>query len=189
MVTVRRVLTTACMLTMLLTLVGTTAYAQGFPFPQTQPAPAAPAPDPRLARIRQWLEAKGFRVLEVEARRTQAGDPQWWVATVARYSQPSMNTVIDQAFFMWAAMYDPLKQEDPKTYLSTNQVWTKYWIMLHARLGDLTAFAGAFQAARSDAEREAAINGLLSKALFGVVDAERGQRVDEKDFINKNFTR
>jgi len=192
-VMVRRCAMTLCLTMMFLSLVGTTARAQGFPFPPTQPAapaaPAQPAPDPRLAQIRQWLEAKGFRVLEVESRRTPAGEPQWWTATAAKYSQPSIDKVVDQAFFMWAAMYEPLKQEDPKTYLSTNQVWTKYWIIFHARLSDLTTFVGAFQAAKSEAERGEAVNALFRKALLAVWDVERGQQVDQKDFINKNFTR
>jgi len=190
-VTARRYATTLC-LTMILTAVVTTVAhaAQAFPFPPTQPStPAQPAVDPRLAQIRQWLEAKGFRVLEVESRRTSAGEPQWWTETAAKYAQPSGDRVIDQAFFMWAAMYDPLKQEDARTYLSVSQLWTKYEIIFHARLSSLTTFVQAYQAARSDAERGQVVSTLLGQTLFAVFDVERGQHVDQKDFMNKNFTR
>jgi hypothetical protein len=190
-VTVRRYAMTLCLTMVLLAVVTTVARAgQAFPFPPTQPStPAQPAADPRLAQIRQWLEAKGFRVLEVESRRTSAGDAQWWTETAARYAQPTGDKVIDQAFFIWAAMYEPLKQEDGRTYLSGSQLWTKYKIIFHARLSELTAFVQAYQAARSDAERGQAVSTLLGQALFAVFDVERGQQVDQKDFINKNFTR
>ena len=90
---------------------------------------------------------------------------------------------------MWAAMYEPLKQEGGKTYLSVSQVWTKYSIVFHSRLSDLTTFVQVYQAARSDAERAEAFNALLRQVLFAVWDNERGQQVDQKDFMNKNFTR
>lgn len=188
--TARRYATTLCLTMLLLGAVPSVAGAgQAFPFPPTQPGTQTqPAADPRLAQIRQWLESKGFRVLEVESRRTSAGDPQWWTETAARYAQPNVDKVIDQAFFMWAAMYEPLKQEDGRTYFSVSQLWTKYKIIFHARLSDLTAFGNAHRAAGSDAERTQAVNTLLRQTPFAVFDVERGQLVDQKDFMNKNFT-
>ena len=187
----RRYATTLCLTMILLAVVPTVAWAgQAFPFPPTQPStPAQPAVDPRVAQIRQWLEAKGFRVIEVEWRRRSSGDPQWWTETAARYAQPSGDKVIDQAFFMWAAMYEFVKQDDARTYLSTSQLWTKYLIVLHVRLSQLTAYVNAHRAAGSDAERSQAYNTFLSQATIAVFDVERGQQVDEKDFANKNFTR
>ena len=189
--TPRRYATTLCLTMILVAVVTTLARAgQAFPFPPTQPGtPAQPAVDPRLAQIRRGLEAKNLRVLELELKRTSDGDPQWWTETAANYSQPGRDKVLEQTFTMWGAMFEVLNQEDAKTLLSVSQLWTKYSIIFHSRLSALATFAKAFQAARSDSERTEAYNVFIRQAGVAVWDNERGQQVDQKDFVNKNFTK
>ena len=189
--TVRRYAMTLC-LTMILLAVVTTVVRAGpaFPFPPTQPStPAQPAVDPRLVQIRRGLEAKNLRVLELELKRTKDGDPQWWTETAANYAQPGRDKVLEQAFTMWGAMYEVLNQDNPRSLLTVSQLWTKYSIIFHSRLSALTTFVKAFQAARSDEERTQAFNAFIREALIAIWDNERGQAVDQKDFVNKNFTR
>jgi len=189
-VTVRRYAMTLCLTMILLAVVTAVAHAgPAFPFPPTQPGTQTqPAADPRLAQIRRGLEAKNLRVLELELKRTKDGDPQWWTETAANYSQPGRDKVLEQTFTMWGAMFEVLNQEDARTLLSVSQLWTKYSIVFHSRLSALASFAKAFQAARSDSERTEALNVFIRQARVAVWDNERNQQVDQKDFINKNFT-
>ncbi len=185
-------LATAVALVAALAAAAAAAPAVPFPFPTTQPSgPQAPQPaaDPRLGQIRQGLEARGLKVLEIELRRTRDGDPQWWTETSAAYAQPSREKVLGQVFTTWGVMYEVLNREDPKTFLSASQLWTKYSIIFHTRLSGLSTFVKAFQEARSDSERAQAFNAFIDQTLVLFWDNERGQRVDVKDFINKNFTR
>ena len=191
-VTARRSVATLFLTTILVIVLPVIAMAApAFPFPPTQPGSQTPPPaaDPRLAQIRRGLEAKNLRVLEVELKRTNDGDPQWWTETAANYGQPGRDKVLEQAFTMWGAMYEVLTQDNPRSLLSVSQLWTKYSIIFHSRLSALTTFVKAFQAARSDEERNQAFNAFIREARIAIWDNERGQMVDQKDFVNKNFTR
>ncbi len=176
------------------------AHAQ-FPSPSTgapgqpsqqnpfQPAPQ-PAGDPRVDQIKKNLEQEGIKV--VDARFIPAKDnrpPAWSVVVLASYAQPSGDKVLGLAFFMFGTMFGVAQQDPPATTLFSAQVWTKYQIIFVTTLGDTTTFANAMRAARSDQEKQQVIKGFLDTWKFGVYDTERGQFVDQKDFVNKNFTR
>ncbi|MGH2360966.1 MAG: hypothetical protein ACRDGM_10570 [bacterium] len=176
---------------MLAILAAVASAAPVFPFPPTQPGSQTPAPaaDPRLAQIRQGLESKGLRVLEVELHRLRDGDTQWWAETATAYAQPSREKVLEQTFTIWGVMYETVGQDDLQAILAASQVWTKYSIVFRSRMAGLIAFVKAYQAARSDAERDQAFNAFIREVRVLIWDRERNQAVDQKDFINKNFTR
>lgn len=187
-------ITLATAVALLAGLAATATAAPAFPFPVPPAQPGGtqtppPAADPRLGQIRQGLEKRGLRVLDLYFKRTKDGDPQWWTETAASYAQPSRENVLGQLSTMWGVMYEVLSAEDPRTFLSASQLWTKYSVIFHTRLSGLSTFIRAFQEARSDTERAQAFNTFINQTVIVVYDNERQQRVDEKDFINKNFTR
>lgn len=159
------------------------SYAQ---FPSgTQPAQPA---DPRIAQIKAGLEKAGLKVLDVGFQPAQGANPPFWAAiTEAKYAQPSSEALLRQGFTIWAVMYDVLNKEDPRAVLVGGQVWTKYALLLAVSIGDTTIFVRAYQAAKSDAERNRAVETFLKAASFSVYDLQKQQFVDQKDFINKNF--
>jgi hypothetical protein len=111
-------------------------------------------------------------------------------ATVeATYAQPSFDKVEVLALTIWNAMYGVVSKEPPASILSGSQVWTKYGIVLQTRVNDITTAVNAWQAAKSDDERKRAYETFLDSIRFRIYDYERQQFVDQKDFINKNFTR
>lgn len=154
-----------------------------------QPAPQ-PAGDPRVDQVKKNLEQQGVRV--VDARFLPAKDnrpPAWSVIVVANYAQPSFEKVGGLAFFMFGTMFNVAQQDPPATTLFSGQVWTKYQIIFLTTLGEVTKFATAMRAAGSDQEKQQAVSAFLDTWKFGVYDTERGQFVDQKDFVNKNFAR
>lgn len=155
-----------------------------------QPTTPAPVGDPRVAQIQAELEQRGMRVMEVGQSPAQANEPPSWYAVVAAaYAQPSGNVVLQQAFDVWAVLYRALAQEDPRTIIRAGEAWGKYVIILSTRLGDLNSFMSQSQAAPSDQERQHLLEEFLKTGVgLRVFDVEQQQFVDEKDFVNKNFS-
>lgn len=172
------------------------AYAQ-FPFQPAQPSPGQPAPqpspagDPRAAQIKAGLEKEGLKVFEVSFQldKSSNNNPQWYAVTGANYPQPSGDRMLRQAFTVWGVMYDAVSKDDPKTLMSGGQAWSKYILWLHTRLSDLTTLVTQLRTAKTDAEKDRAFQAFLKSAIFRVWDYEKQQYVDQKDFINKNFTK
>lgn len=167
-----------------------------FPFPTSRPSPApqTPAEDPRVAQVTTALEKQGLKVLGAGSFRGpgffQQGDTTvWWVNTAANYAQPNDRDVSRQALVTWGVMYDILVNEPPATIISGAQYWTKYGLVLQTHMGDLTTLVKAIGAARTDPEKDTAFQAFAATVRFRVYDAEKKQFVDEKDFMNKNFTR
>lgn len=162
------------------------AYAQ-FPFPSPKPqATQAPAADPRVAQVKAGLEKEGLKVLLVEFKRTSDNEPQWFAQTAANYAQPNWRAVSDQAFVIWGVLFSAASSDGSQTWLSGSQVWNKYGIFLHTQLGSLTTLVNDLRNAKTDAEKKAAFDKF--QIVFRVFDHERSEFVENKDFINKNFT-
>jgi hypothetical protein len=173
----------------------TLAQAQ-FPFQPSQPqqptTPIVPQPpppsDPRVAQIKAGLEQQGLRVMTVgfmPAKDNQL--PRWYAETAANYPRPGYGPVAQQALMIWGVMHGIVKQDPPQTVLIGDQVWTKYSLLFAVQIGTLTQFADAYQKATSNDGRQQAFQVLFRAAQFRVYDNERGQFVDDKDFVNKNF--
>ncbi len=165
-----------------------------FPSLRPSPAPQAPVEDPRVAQVTTTLEKQGLKVLGAGIVRGpgfyQQGDTTvWWVDTAAAYAQPNDKGVSRQALVTWGVMYDILVNEPPVTILSGAQYWTKYALVLQTRMGDLTTLVKAVSGTRTEPEKEKAFEAFAATMRFRVYDVERRQFVDEKDFMNKNFTR
>jgi hypothetical protein len=179
----------------LILILGMPAWALAqFPLlPGPSPSPGGPQPtpsptDPRAAQIRAGMEKQGLRVLEIYSRQTRENETQWWAETAANYAQPSGPMVVGQALKMWVAMYEVLARDAPTTVLSNGQLWTKYSLIFHARLGAFATLVSQYNAAKTDGERQQAFETFFRTVNFRVYDNERRQFVDDKDFINKNFT-
>jgi hypothetical protein len=161
--------------------------------PTQAPQPAfpqpAPQPDPRVAQIhaqiKRNLENTGLRILHQEY---YAPHTRWVTATEAKYAQPTRQAVGWQHLVTWGAMYGPLSQEPPTSSARSGQVWGKYNVVGEIKLEALREYARAWQAAQTDADRTSALNALWRATGTGIWDIERQQWVDEKDFVNKNFT-
>ena len=180
------------------------AYAQ-FPFqpapasPQPAPQPAQPAPQPapapagdqRVAQIKANLERGGLRVLGLEFKPAQGNNPPgWFIITAANYAQPAFSPMFNQAFAMWGAAYEVATRESPETVMFTGQQWSKYMLILVTQAKHLTTFATNMNAAGNDTARQKTVfDAFLQTVTFQTYDLERQQFVDQKDFINKNFTR
>ncbi len=152
--------------------------------------PPQPAGDPRVDQIKRNLEQQGIKVVDV--RFTQAKDnrpPAWSAIVAANYAQPSFEKVGGLAFFTFGTMFGAAQQDPPATTLFSGQIWTKYQIIFITTMSDTTRFAAAMRAAGSDREKQQAVSAFLDTWKFGVYDTERGQFVDQKDFMSKNFTR
>jgi hypothetical protein len=177
----------------------TPSHAQ-FPFPQA-PQPQQPAPqpfgfppqqptDPRIAQIRAGLEQYGLRVHKVGFLPASGNElPRWYAETAANYPRPDFGPVAQQALTIWAVMFNVVGQDPPQTVLIGDQVWSKYSLLFAVQLGSVRTFADSFRAAGNDQGRQQqALQALFQAARFRVYDNERRQFVDEKDFVNKNFT-
>jgi hypothetical protein len=86
-------------------------------------------------------------------------------------------------------MYSAFSQEPAGKRLVAAQAWSRYELQLWIYLGEYTQFLSIYRAAQNDAQRAEAFRGLFDKVDFQVWDNETNRFVDEKDFINKNFTR
>jgi len=153
------------------------------------PQPQAPAVDPRVAQIKSGLEKTGLKVYDVIFRRTEKGTPHWIALTGAQYAQPSFPAVQQQSLLIWSVMYPPVAGDQPATLLTALHVWTKYGIRTHATVANIATLVKDHQGAAMDAERRLAFDKFFGTVTFDVLDFERSQFVDEKDFVNKNFVR
>ena len=172
--------------------------------PSPQPTPAAeptstlpiarPTPtDTRSAQIKSTLQGKGFQVLEVGFIPAKDGQPPVLVAIVeADYAQPSGDAVLRQAFGVWDVLFHSLTMDSPDaaaTVLVAGERWTKYMLYLAIRAEDAANYLKSLQAAASDEQKQAALQTLLRAIQFKVFDIEQQKFVDQKDFMDKNFTR
>jgi hypothetical protein len=171
---------------------------QPAPAPQqpVQPAPQGPqlapqpAPSSPVERIKSELTRQGQRVLEVGIVPPQGGNPGIWYAGVAAsYAQPSQPPVLQQAFNVWAVIFGVAGGEPPQTIMSTNQVWTKYALLVMTQVGPYAELLTRLRSATSNAAKSQVFNDFVARVGFRVFDLERQQFVDQKDFINRNFTR
>ncbi len=175
------------------------AHAQ-FPFSPTQPSPAQPAPaqpqvgasDQRANLARQAkadLEGQGFKVYELGFIPGEGNKlPVWYADVGANYSQPNGGRMLNMAFSVWAILHRIGAKEPPQTMLVNGQVWTKYVLILGAPLGGYDRLLTSLRTAGSDADKKKVVNAFLETISFRVYDMEKRQLVDQKDFINKNFT-
>ncbi len=167
------------------------------PTPAAEPTPtlpiARPTPgDARSAQIKSTLEGKGFRVLEVGFIPAKDGQPPILVAIVeADYAQASGEAVLRQAFGVWDVLFHSLAMDSPDvaaTVLVAGERWTKYLLYLGIRGEDAANYLKSLQAATSDEQKQEALQTLLRAVQFKVFDTEQREFVDQKDFMNKNFT-
>jgi hypothetical protein len=144
--------------------------------------------DQRLARIKAGLEREGLRVLEVRyLPADQRGPAYWYGATSAAYSRPSWPDVAKQALVSWLVINETTAPDPPETMLMSAQVWTKWMIQIGQQNRVVSVFSAELKAARTDAEKNAAVNKVLGRFLVRIYDLESGKFVDVKDFVNKNF--
>jgi len=193
-----RLTVAAALLVLTVVTLAPAAYAQfTFPSPQqpAQPAPAQPqtgATDPRVNLAKQAkadLEGRGLKVYEVGFVPGQ-GDklPVWYADVAADYSQPNGSRILNMAFAVWAILHRIGAQEPPKTMLMNGQVWTKYVLLLGSPVGAYDQLVTSLRAAGSDADKKKAVDAFMETVRFRVYDVERRQFVDQKDFVNKNFS-
>jgi len=153
------------------------------------PAPPLEPVDPRAAQIQAGLEQKGLRVHEVVFEPAKGGNPPFWLSvTDATYLQPSGEEVFKQAFTIWEVMHSVLSGEDASSWLRAGEVWQKYLLIFSAQLGSYATLRQQYAAAATDEERERALDAFAETIRVIVYDLETRQAVDDKDFINKNFT-
>jgi hypothetical protein len=149
-----------------------------------------PTSDPKAEQIKVGLERKGEKVLQIGFQPAKGSRPPGWGAVIAAsYAQPSHRAVLQQGFRAWDVMYAVVGKDDPSMLLFNGQVWTKYMIVLFTATGSITKFLAAFEAAKTDEEKDRASTEFLRNVGVQVADLERAQFIDQKDFINKNFTR
>lgn len=142
----------------------------------------------KLVRIKAGLERERLRVLEVRyAPADRSGPAYWFGVTAAVYSQPTWPDVAKQAVVSWLVMNETTAADPPESMLMSGQVWTKYMIQIGQQNRLVSEFSAALRAAKSDTEKNAAVNTLLRRFLVRIFDLERNQFVDVKDFVNKNF--
>lgn len=161
--------------------------------PQFAPPPGVspqPTPSAPIERIKSELTRQGQRVLEVGIVPPQGGNPGIWYAGVAAsYAQPGQQPVLQQAFNVWAVIFGAAGGEPPQTIMSNNQVWSKYALLVMTQVGPYAELLARLRGAASDAEKSQAFNAFVARVGFRVFDLERQQFVDQKDFMNRNFTR
>ena len=149
---------------------------------------AAQSTDQKLARIKAGLEREGLKVLEVRYLPADRNGPAYWFGvTAAVYSQPRWPDVAKQALVSWLVMNETTLSDPPDSMLMSAQVWTKYMIQIGQNNKLVSEFSATLKAARTDAEKNAAVNKVLGRFLVRIFDLERNQFVDAKDFVNKNF--
>jgi len=165
-----------------------TAHAQ-FPLPSPQSQPPQAATDPRAAQIKTGLEKAGLKVYDIVVRRTGRGEPNWVAITGAQYAQPNWPAVTQQELLTLGVMYPPLAGDPPVTLLTAVQVWNKYAIRFHATVANIATLVKDYNGAATDAERRAVFEKFFGTVLYDVIDIERNEFVDIKDFTNKNFVR
>ena len=75
------------------------------------------------------------------------------------------------------------------TVLVAGERWTKYLLYLGIRAEDAANYLKSLQAAASDEQKQEALQTLLRAIQIKVFDSEQQKFVDQKDFMDKNFTR
>ncbi len=144
--------------------------------------------DQKIAKIKAGLAREGLKVLEVlYVPADRSGPPYWFGVTATAYTQPNWPDVAKQALVSWLVMNETTASDPPDSMLISGQVWTKYMIQIGQQNKLVSEFSAALRAARTDAEKNAAVNKVLARFLVRVFDLERNQFVDAKDFVNKNF--
>jgi len=146
-----------------------------------------PGADPRGPQVKAALEKLGYKVEDVGFRAQKGSDPTLWIAlTAAKYAALTATNVLEQGLNVWIGISGVIGNE--KAVLIGGQVWTKYVIEMHQSNDKVRAFLGAWEAAKTDDDRKKAVDGVLGRFTIAVFDLEKGQYVDAKDFVNKNFT-
>ncbi len=183
----------------------TAAQANASPVgPAPQPTPVAeptstlpiarPTPsDTRGAQIRTALQDKGLKVLEAGYIPAKDGKPPVLGAIVeADFSEISSEAILRLAFGIWDVLFHNMAMDAPDagaTLLLAGEQWTKYTLYLAINVEEAANYLKSVQAAGSDEQKQKALQTLLQAIRFSVFDSERQEFVDQKDFMNKNFTR
>jgi hypothetical protein len=128
-------------------------------------------------------------VLDVRVIRHVEGHRIWMVETPAAYAQPSWPKVFTQAQALWWATWGVVSADPGYWVMGNIQAWSRYFIILFVSNKHYAAFLSSYQTASTDAQRNAAFGDLFRGTLISVHEAETGGRVDEKDFVSKNFQR
>ena len=81
-----------------------------------------------------------------------------------------------------------LAQEPANTVLVAAQVWNKYILNFLVSKQDWGVFIQAWTSATNDDQRGQAGRQLIRAMRFTVFDMERQRFIDQKDFVNKNFS-
>lgn len=157
------------------------------------PPQGQPGTQDATATVKTRLEQFGYRVLEATYKPAAGDQPAALTAvTEASYPQPSGNAVFAQAFAIWSVLADAVaadSDEALKTMLVAGQMWTKYIIYLALPAGPFKTFQKAAAVSPDDEGRMEALKQLEPHLRSAILDTETGQYVDEKDFVNKHFTR
>lgn len=146
-----------------------------------------PGADPRGPQVKSALEKLGYKVEDVGFRAAKGNDPALWVAlTAAKYAALTASNVLEQGLNIWIGISGVIGADN--AVLIGGQVWTKYIIEMHQSNEKMRAFSAAWEAAKTDDDRKKALDLVLGRFTIAVFDLEKGQYVDAKDFVNKNFT-
>jgi len=149
---------------------------------------SAQSPEEKATRIKAALEREGLAVVElIFLPADKEGPPHWFAMTRAGYLQPNWPDVAQHALRAWLAVNSVVGGDDPKTMIFSGQVWTKYVVQLGQQNEKVSEFARALRAAKSDADRNRAAQGVLKRFLVRIWDIEAQRFLDVKDFVNKNF--
>ena len=145
--------------------------------------------DPRARQIKAGLEQRGMKVYDILIRPAQGRDPATWASlTAALYAAPNTGRTLDQAANAWEVMNGVLAQEPANTVLVAAQVWNKYILNFLVSKQDWGVFIQAWTSATNDDQRGQAGRQLIRAMRFTVFDMERQRFIDQKDFVNKNFS-
>jgi hypothetical protein len=95
--------------------------------------------------------------------------------------------VVEQGLNIWLGISGVIVADN--AVLVGGQAWTKYVIEMQQTNAKVREFLSAWEAAKTDADRKKALDIVLGRFRLRVFDLEKNQYVDEKDFVNKNFTK
>jgi len=145
--------------------------------------------DPRAQKMKAGLEQRGMKVYDILIKPAQGRDPALWASlTAALYAAPNTGKTMDQAANAWEVMNGVLAQEPSNTVLIAAQVWNKYILNFLVSKQNWGVFIRAWTSATNDDQRGQAGRQLIRAMRFTVFDIERQQFIDQKDFVNKNFS-